>query len=256
MSRRDTIIIAVLINAGLLLILFATAISSNSEEDTHTPAVATQIMASEEAPPLSKGSIPTVPGDEVDQVLSQWSAKSASTFANSRPIQDPAYVSSTPSNVVYQNDEEDDTPQQLSQPALQSISPSAKINKQSVFKEITVKKGDILDRIAKEYGTTVQEIMTLNNLPTTQLKIGQILKIPSKTFSEASNINKDRLSDKKESTAKASSSQAQYYVVKSGDNPWLIAKKNHLALDELLKMNSLDESSARRLKPGDKIRIK
>lgn len=50
--------------------------------------------------------------------------------------------------------------------------------------------------------------------------------------------------------------EGKYYIVKSGDNPWSIAIKNHIKFDELLRLNHLDEDKAKKLKPGDKLRIK
>jgi LysM repeat protein len=44
----------------------------------------------------------------------------------------------------------------------------------------TVKSGDTLNKIAREHGITVQELQTANNLKTTQIKVGQKLRIPSK----------------------------------------------------------------------------
>ena len=42
-----------------------------------------------------------------------------------------------------------------------------------------VKAGDSLVRIAKQHGTTVGAIKAANNLKTTQIKVGQKLKLPS-----------------------------------------------------------------------------
>jgi len=50
----------------------------------------------------------------------------------------------------------------------------------------SVKKGDTLSGIAKNYGTTYKEIMSMNKLKTTNIKIGQKLKITSKTTSKSS----------------------------------------------------------------------
>lgn len=44
----------------------------------------------------------------------------------------------------------------------------------------TVKSGDVLGTIARKHGTTVPELQRLNNLPTTQIKVGQKLKLPPK----------------------------------------------------------------------------
>jgi len=65
---------------------------------------------------------------------------------------------------------------------------------------------------------------------------------------------------KKEKTADSRKRQqeqvAEYYVVKSGDNPWTIARKFHINFADLLKLNDLDEDKAKNLKIGQKIRIR
>ncbi len=45
-------------------------------------------------------------------------------------------------------------------------------------KQYVVKEGDSLYQIAKNNGTTVTELINLNNLPTTNLAIGQVLMLP------------------------------------------------------------------------------
>ena len=49
----------------------------------------------------------------------------------------------------------------------------------------TVKSGDTLTKIARTHGTTVKAIESENNLTTTQIKVGQKLKIPAKTETAA-----------------------------------------------------------------------
>jgi LysM repeat protein len=48
-------------------------------------------------------------------------------------------------------------------------------------KTYTVKSGDTLLGIAKQYGVTVKELQAANNLPTTRITVGQKLRIPAKT---------------------------------------------------------------------------
>jgi len=114
--------------------------------------------------------------------------------------------------------------------------------------EVTVKKGDALEKIARANGTTVDAIMKANQLKSDKLKIGQVLKVP---------VNTKSTSTAKPQTASKSIAQGdtQFYTIKAGDNPWKIAKQFHLKLDELLKLNNLDEDSARNLKVGDKVRV-
>jgi peptidoglycan DL-endopeptidase LytF len=114
--------------------------------------------------------------------------------------------------------------------------------------EVSVKKGDTLDKIAKANNTTADEIIKLNQLPGTFLKVGQILKIPEP---KAVVANEPKLN-----LEKASNVGPEYYVVKVGDNPWGIAMKHHIKLEELLKLNQLNEEKARKLKPGDRLRTR
>ncbi len=212
MSRRDTIIIAVLINAGLLVVLFSTALKTDhaSEEVAVAPVLAAP------TPQVAEIQIQREPvaGDEVDQVLSQFAAERAST----------------PSDFMKEL-------QAIAEP--QSAPP---VQQEPASIEIVVKKGDVLDKLARQNNTSVEEIMRTNHLTSTHLKIGQVLKVSPNT--------------KKALPTQKAESPAKFYTVKNGDNPWTIAVKNHMKVDELLKLNQLDEEKARRLKPGDQLRIK
>ena len=77
-----------------------------------------------------------------------------------------------------------------------------------------VKSGDSLYTIARKYNTTVNDLMTLNNLKTSLLSIGQILKIPN-------------------------SSVGTVYVVKSGDSLWSIANRYGTTVDAIKQKNGL-----------------
>lgn len=81
----------------------------------------------------------------------------------------------------------------------------------------TVKKGDSLWLIANKYGTTVDELKSVNNLKSNTLSIGQTLIIP----------------EKKENTNKIS------YVVKKGDSLWLIANKYDTTVEKIKSTNNL-----------------
>lgn len=79
----------------------------------------------------------------------------------------------------------------------------------------TVKSGDSLYKIAQNYNTTVSELMSLNNLGTTSLSIGQVLQIPSPT------------------------SGTTTYTVKSGDSLYSIADANNTTVNKLIELNNL-----------------
>jgi LysM repeat protein len=234
MSRRDTIIIAVLLNAGLLIVLFATSLRSDKTDET-APAV--QVLASNEpevqpAAPIAQAAKVSAPGtDQIDQVIKQY----VTPQVNAGETQ-PNFLADLQAI---------GTGQAPTQTPTMEVAPPVAVEQQPAeptYREVKVKKGDVLERIARQNQVSVEDIMKANRLTSTRLKIGQTLKIPGK-------------SSKKSGTATASAEGAQFYTIKTGDSPWTIAVKHHMKVEELLKLNNMDEAKARRLKPGDKLRV-
>lgn len=263
MSRKDTIIVAVLINAGLLIVLFASALKSNSSTEF---AAAPTPMIQEPFEPAAKKETP-VAGDEVDQALSQFSQNSvaattlptapqtAMPMTNLSPAAPSSFADDLQAIVV---PEVSPVPLAQASPIQTLTAPITSQNKPaSEFIEVKVKKGDVLEKIARHHHTTVAEIMKANKLSSTNLRIGQVLKIPSKTIkkAEVSSIAHTAVVPST-SGSFANDNSAKFYTVKKGDSPWTIAVKNHLKVEELLKLNNMNEDQARRLKPGDQLRIK
>ena len=208
MSRRDTIIIAVLVNAGLLMILFATALKSDHKKEEKS-VILTQ---------MAQAPVVKTPAEEV---VNHYAMAGVPTL-------EPETV-----EVV-------DIP---IPPAKQEVVRTPTPPASDVYLvNVTVKKGDFLERIAKANNTSVSAIMAENQLSSTQLRVGQVLRIPVR--------------QKPVEAPHSAPAATEYYVVKDGDNPWLIASKNHVSLNELLRMNDLDEQKARRLRPGDKLKIR
>jgi len=96
-----------------------------------------------------------------------------------------------------------------------------------------VKSGDSLWNIAKRYGTTTQKICGVNNLSSTNLTIGQILKIPGCE------------------NEKPVPSGSKTYRVKRGDSPFKIAQQYNMSLEQLLNLNNLTQNS--KIYPGQKL---
>ena len=81
----------------------------------------------------------------------------------------------------------------------------------------TVKKGDSLYAIANKYNTTVDELKKINNLTSTNLSIGQILKLPAK---ESTNT----------------------YIVQPGDTLYRIATQNNTTVAAIKELNNLKDN--------------
>ena len=87
-----------------------------------------------------------------------------------------------------------------------------------------VQAGDSLYSIASKYGITVLDLMMLNNLSSTNLRIGQILELPTE-----SEIMEDV--------------SIGSYVVKPGDTLLKIAELYNISVDELKSFNNLTSNS-------------
>ena len=85
-----------------------------------------------------------------------------------------------------------------------------------------VKSGDSLWSISKKYGISVDELKTENNLKSNTLSIGQYLKIPTISNNEEG---------------------IEYYVVKSGDTLWSIARNNNTTVDNIKTLNNLKNNT-------------
>lgn len=72
------------------------------------------------------------------------------------------------------------------------------ISLQEDIKSITIKDGDTLSNISKEFNVSISDILTYNNKLDENIKIGETIKIPIKTI-ESSSVNKVKklISEKK-----------------------------------------------------------
>lgn len=251
MNKRDLIIVAVLVNAGLMAVFFISALKSDGASEESFAANAS-IGA-----PVSEVKIARDMPDEIDQVLKEHTqAPAVSPIAALPPAQTPS-LSGMPTSAPMTASATSvpsfaDDLKAISLPETSSIpsSPIAAIAPTlTALSEVTVKKGDVLEKIARQQGVSVEELMKANQLTSTRLKIGQVLKVPGKSGAKSQTSLASH-------SAKSDDGASQFYTVKNGDNPWTIAVKNRLKVEELLKLNDLDEEKARRLKPGDRLRIK
>ena len=141
-----------------------------------------------------------------------------------------------------------------------------------------VKSGDTLYKIAQNYGVTVGEIIQLNNLTNTSLKIGQVIEIPTniKTIqykvvsgdtlykiAQDNNTTVDEIKRLNNLTNNILSigqilnlpmtMQSDIYIVKSGDTLYKIAQDSNTTIDEIKRLNNLTNNI---LSIGQALKIK
>jgi peptidoglycan endopeptidase LytF len=97
--------------------------------------------------------------------------------------------------------------------------PSSTTTNATTAATYTVKSGDSLSVIAKQFGLSVDQLKQLNNLTSDRIFIGQTLKL----------------------TGSATTTQAdtQTYTVQSGDSLSVIAKRFNMSVDDLKRNNNL-----------------
>ena len=97
--------------------------------------------------------------------------------------------------------------------------PTIEIPEEIEQDEYIVKQGDTLSSIASRFNTTVNDLITYNNLPTTILSVGQILRIPGNPTSDL------------------------IYVVQPGDTLYKIANNYGVSVDSIKELNNLTNNT-------------
>ena len=102
-----------------------------------------------------------------------------------------------------------------------------------------VKKGETLSDIAEKNNVSVTDLKSLNNLHSSSIRSGQQLQL----------TGKDAQSEK-ETVAKAE--KTIVHKVESGESLYVIAKKYNVAIDELKRLNNLEDG---KIKPGQSLSV-
>lgn len=232
MTRKDTILIAVVINAGLLAILFATAIIYDTDEKNEESEFIAPIVANKQV---------AVP-EEPKEVLNYYHPPQVD-------VEEPVFI---------------EVPIPVLSPVIQ-VAPAPRVEEVAAAAEnmieIKVKSGDTLDKIAKANRTSVEAIKRINRMESERLAIGQVLKVPvsSQEAMKKEPVKKETVKPepvKKTLENNAKGVEPVYYVIKKGDNPWKIARQFDVKEEDILRLNNIDKEKARNLKIGERIRIK
>ena len=124
---------------------------------------------------------------------------------------------------------------------------SAAKTKSSIY---VVKRGDTLSKIAKKHGVKLADLCKANKIQKGQegkIYVGRKLTIPAAGSKQATSATKAK-SNKKSAVA-----ENGVYIVRRGDTPEGIARRHRVKVADFLEANNLTESSARRLRIGQKL---
>lgn len=138
-------------------------------------------------------------------------------------------------------------------PASSKSAPAVAEKKQAAPQQVathTVKKGDTLASIGREYGHSLTAMRDANShLPNINaLSTGQKVNVPKGSQTVAQSNKAAR-----QPAAKQPKAQVSTYKVQRGDTMWSIARKFNMPPDELLSLNNMSRSA--NLQPGDSVRV-
>ncbi|WP_316831593.1 LysM peptidoglycan-binding domain-containing protein [Pedobacter aquatilis] len=122
--------------------------------------------------------------------------------------------------------------------------------------EHIVKPKDNLNMLAEKYGTTINELKAINNLTSSNLSIGQVLKIPVKNGETAPAVTTTPATKEQpkavEQTAEAANATMIEHAVQPKEFLGKIAEKYGTTVEEIKKANNL---SGNNLRIGQKLKI-
>lgn len=122
-------------------------------------------------------------------------------------------------------------------PEVENPNPDLDQNSKIIY--YTVRRGDTLSAIALKYGTTVQEIVNLNDISNPDLIYpGQVFKI---------------LTDSNNNYEETNEMGYVVYTVKRNDNLWNISRRYGVTIQSIVDTNNI--RNPRLIYPGQKIRI-
>ena len=119
---------------------------------------------------------------------------------------------------------------------ISSIPNDTTSNPEQNFKEIIIKRGDTLSKIAKEYNTSYQYLAKINNISNpNRIYVGEEIKVPV--------LEDEKIHD----------TSHRLYIVKRGDTLTKIAREYRLTVKEIVELN--DISNPNRIYVGEILRV-
>ncbi len=123
------------------------------------------------------------------------------------------------------------------------------------WQRYTIKSGDSLIRIAKQFNTSPQMIRNANQIKGNSIRAGKklLIPIPKANAKHYALSAKQRLKQKQNYDRSHTGGKRVEYHVKSGDSFWSISRKHKVGMRELARWNGMAPTDP--LKPGKKLVI-
>jgi LysM repeat protein len=102
----------------------------------------------------------------------------------------------------------------------------------------TIASGDTLFTIARKHHTTTKELREANGMKRNALiRVGQVLQVPTNTYFPGKTTIKTSTGERIAKKGKVS------YTIEKGDTLFIVARKHHTTIKELLEANGLERST-------------
>src|SRR4051812_1542246 len=127
---------------------------------------------------------------------------------------------------------------------------SGSIKAQSAYTMHTIASGETLSAMAKEYHTTVGDIMRINGMHAdSKLKIGEKIKIPAtsqpvKRETSETSTPATKSTPVNQPTATVKNKEALTHTVQSGESLYRISKTYNVPVEKLVSLNHLNSTGA------------
>jgi membrane-bound lytic murein transglycosylase D len=116
----------------------------------------------------------------------------------------------------------------------------------------TVKKGDSVAAVAKKFGTRIEVIRELNDLPSGPLVVGTDLRVPSSALTLPPKVvlAAARVDGKRGAINRG---RQHVHVVRRGDTLWAVARRSGMDVKTLAMMNGMQPSDT--LRAGQRLKL-
>lgn len=127
-------------------------------------------------------------------------------------------------------------------------------------RQITVERGDTLYGLSRRHGVSAAELMTVNGLDSSMLRVGQRLHLPAGASTASASVRdtKTRRAPQRQNYAAAQPADVPatwnaHYAVRPGDSLYSIARQYGVKSSELQRYNTITDP--RRVMPGTVLRV-